>query len=72
MTYDVNFAELIDPGRIHLRLVNSDGTHLELIVEKRAGRVRTLSSVGSDGKALINDGKFVSNGADTVAQERCN
>ena len=72
MTYDVNFAELIDPGRIHLRLVNSDGTHLELIVEKRAGRVRTLSSVGSDGKALIDDGKFVSNGADTVAQERCN
>jgi hypothetical protein len=72
MTYVVNSAELVGATRIGLRLVNSDGTRLKLVVEKRVGRVRTLSSVGSDGNALIKDGRFVSSGADTVAQERCN
>jgi hypothetical protein len=73
MSYDANFAELVGANRIRIRLMdNRDKTHLELIIEKRDGQVRTLSSVGSDGRALIDDGKFVSNGTETVAQERCN
>lgn len=73
MTYDVNSGELVGADRIRLRLVdNQHSTQLELIIEKRDGHVRTLSSLRSDGGALIKDGKFVSSGTDTVAQERCN
>jgi hypothetical protein len=73
MTYAATAAELLGAEDIRVSLVdNQGGSHLELIIEKRDGRVRTLSSLQSDGSALIKDGKFVSNGADTVAQERCN
>ena len=73
MSYDVRVAEPVGANRIHIRLVEDrDKTQLDLIVEKRDGRVRTLSSVGSGGRALIQDGKFVSSGAETVAQEHCN
>jgi hypothetical protein len=73
MTYDINSGELVGADRIRLRLVNNQqSTPLELIIEKRNGHVRTLSSLRGDGSALIKDGKFVSSGADTVAQERCN
>ena len=55
-----------------LKLVsNKNATQLELIIEKRDGHIRTLSSVRSDGSALIKDGRFVASGADTAAQERC-
>jgi hypothetical protein len=73
MTYDATLAELVGAARIRLQVVdNRNATQLELIIEKREGRVRTLSSVRSDGSALIKDGKFVSSGADTVAQQHCN
>ena len=72
MSYSVNAAELVGADQILIRLVDDkDHTHLELIIEMRDGRVRTLSSVASDGSAFIKDGKFVSSGADTVAQEHC-
>jgi hypothetical protein len=73
MTYEVNSAELLGADQIRVQLVdNQDKSHLELIVEKRNGRVRTLSSLQSDGRVLIKNGKFESSGAETIAQERCN
>jgi hypothetical protein len=72
MSYDANFAELVGADRIRIKLVsNKNGTQLELIIEKRDRHIRTLSSVRSDGSALIKDGKLVPTGADTVAQEHC-
>ena len=73
MTYDATSAELLGAGQIRVGLFdNQDKSHLELIIEKQDGHVRTLSSVQSDGRVLIKNGKFESNGGDTVAQERCN
>src|SRR6202035_2537461 len=54
MTYDVNFAEPARAERIRIELVsNKNATQLELIIEKRGGHIRTLSSVRSDGSSLI-------------------
>ena len=73
MTYVATLGELLGAGQIRVNLLdNQDKSHLELIIEKQDGRVRTLSSVQSDGRVLIKNGKFESNGVDTVAQERCN
>lgn len=72
MTYTATAAELIGVDEIHVSLTdNQNDLRLELLIQKRDGRTRTLSSVRSDGHVLIKDGKFSSDGTDTVAQERC-
>ncbi|HEV2189011.1 MAG TPA: hypothetical protein VGR70_17510, partial [Stellaceae bacterium] len=65
MTYGATSAELHGADQIRVGLFdNQDKSHLELIIEKQAGRLRTLSSVQSDGRVLIQNGRFESNGAD--------
>lgn len=72
MSYAAMAAELIGVDEIHVSLTdNQDHLRLELIIQKRDGRTRTLSSVRSDGKVLIDNGKFTADRTDTVAQERC-
>jgi hypothetical protein len=73
MSYAVSSAELTGADRIRLKLVdNQSGTPLELVIEMHDGHTRTLSSTRSDGTALIQGGKLVASGTDTVTQERCN
>jgi len=72
MRYAATSAELLGADQIRVDLLdNQDKSHLQLIIEKQDGRVRTLSSMQSDGRVLIKNGKFASDGTDTVAQERC-
>jgi len=73
MSYAATAAKLLGADQIRIDLLdNQDKSQLELIITKQDGRVRTLSSVQSNGRVLIKNGKFTSDGTDTIAQERCN
>ena len=72
MSYTATAAELAGANQIRVNLTDDqDHLRLDLIIEMHDGRVRTVSSVRSDGRVLIKDGKFTSDNTDTVAQERC-
>ena len=46
-------------------------THFKVVLEVKNGRMRSYSSVAADGRVLIREGKFTSDGKDTPTLEKC-
>jgi hypothetical protein len=70
--YDVPFAQRIGDDQIQLKLLNrASNAGLDMVVQKQEGRIHTVSSVLANGTALIKDGRYVSDGKETLRQEHC-
>ena len=61
------------PDRVAYEQVNkSNGTRLSIVLMTSATHIRVWSSTRDNGQALVANGKFVSDGADSPLQARCN
>ena len=71
-TFAMTNVKLMAPDRLAYRDTRTTGTlYFDVVLVRRNDRVRSVSSVSSDGKVLIRDGKFVDSGAPTLEFERC-
>ena len=70
-TFDLSNIRLIGANRISLVDRNSKGTTYEVVYEKTANRLQSVSSKRNDGVILIKDGNFVSSGKPTPVFEKC-
>lgn len=71
----VENVRLLSPNTVSMRIKTSPNSdepmNAELIIQLEPNRIRALSSVGSDGKFHIRDGKMVSTGNESPWTNRC-
>jgi hypothetical protein len=63
-------AHVVDKERLEMSLIQ-DGLKLRIVVVMVGNRVRTVESIGGDGRNYIRAGKLTSNNADTLWFTNC-
>jgi hypothetical protein len=72
LTAELRNVRLVAPDRLALLYVGTPkGRAFNIVLVKVEGRIRSEQSIGSDGRALIRDGRAVFGGEPMLLFERC-